>query len=103
MKYYLELKQEKSDFKELGFKEEWYTLNLNQGGVNIGGCGITTPLTENQLNAMNGLLSTLYGLNDPDFESEDDIKYWKQWASKYTEILKSRIEVENEMVKFLEE
>ena len=101
MEYYLELKQEKQSGELFGEEKQWYTLNLNQGGVNIGGCGITTPLTENQLNAMNGLLSTLYGLNDPDFESEDDIKYWKQWASKYTEVLKSRIEVEKEMINHL--
>lgn len=100
MKYYLELKQTKEESFD-GTK--YYQLNLSQGGMDIGGCGITSPLTESQLKAMNGILSTLYGLNDPDFMDDNDVKHYQQWASKYVEVLKSRIEVEEEMIKFLEE
>lgn len=101
MKYYLDLKQETHSGEIFGSDQEWHSLNLSQGGMNIGGCGVKTPFTEEQLNAINGLLSTIYDLNDPDFQSEDDIKHYQQWASKYIEVLKSRIEVEEKMINHL--
>ena len=95
MKHELKLTQEKVE----GFLDDdrtWYQVNLYQGDKMLGGCGFgeSEPFTPQQMLALDGILSTIYsdiGLDQYDFESQEEVDDWYKWIKGWIPILESRI------------
>lgn len=84
----------------LTLEQEKGFMWLNQGGINIGQMG-DLGLTPEQLRGINGLLSTIYSLNDPEIYDDNDLKHYRDWELSYIEILKNRMKEEERMINHL--